>query len=965
MAYETYGTLAPARDNVILVCHALSGDAHAAGFSRTPGRRAPETALAPSNATPAQGRGLGWWDGMIGPGKAFDTDRFFVVSSNLLGGCRGTTGPSSTNPATGRPYGSDFPVITVADMVRAERALLDQLGIARLAAVAGGSLGGMQALEWAVTYPDQVDAIVPIASTHALQPQGVAWNAIARNAITSDPDWQGGHYHGTGRAPTAGMGVARMVGHITYLSAVSLGTKFGRRLQNAADIRYTLTEPEFEVESYLRHQADSFVKRFDANTYLYTSRALSYFDLARQYGDGQLARALRTMAARTLFIAFSSDWLYPPAGSEELADALRATGKPVELHVIDAPYGHDCFLLEEARQTPMIQAFLARCQETAPHGRVATVRIRDPSGSCRPAPRPEYGRARGPDLPDHQLRLRGSRIGGGVLQPAGVRQHLLAHHEPDGGGVRGADRQPRGRVGAVAFASGIAAQAAALFTLLSPGDHVVSSSALYGGTVNQLKHLLRKMSVELTWVNPDDPDAWKAAVRANTKAFFAETIGNPAGNVLDIEAVARIAHDHELPLLVDNTFASPFLCRPIEWGADIVLHSATKFIGGHGTSIGGVVVDSGQFNWSNGRYPVVAEPSPAYHGLQFHETFGTYGYLMKLRAETLRDLGAGDEPVQRLPVPARPRDAVVAHGAPRRERRGRGALSRRPRTGVARNLSGIAVEPLSSPGRQVPAARRRRGVLVRLPGRARRRTGLHSGRDAVVTPRERGRCQEPDHPPGQHHASSAERRRAARGGRGCGHDPSVGRDRRRGGPDLGSGSRLRTRGPGVQSGGVAMTRLRSPPLSGSADDPAGDPQREDGGDRRPVEERAAGQLLRGLLPAAARLPGHPRQPGRIAHSGRTQLQALADVPVHVDIVNVFRAPDALPEIAEQAVAIGAGNLWCQFTVVNEEGGRIAEAGGVSVVMDRCLKVEHARYVGRMHWLGFNTGIITSVRGGLQ
>jgi len=197
-----------------------------------------------------------------------------------------------------------------------------------------------------------------------------------------------------------------------------------------------------------------------------------------------------------------------------------------------------------------------------------------------------------------------------------------------------------GGCGAVAFASGVAAQAAALFTLLTPGDHVVSSAALYGGTVNQFKHVLRKMSVELTWVDPDDLAAWKAAVRGNTKAFFGETIGNPGGNVLDIEAIAAIAHQHGLPLLVDNTFATPYLCRPIEWGADIVLHSATKFIGGHGTSIGGVVVDSGGFNWSNGRFPVIAEPSPAYHGLQFHETFGTYGYLMKLRAETLRDLGA-------------------------------------------------------------------------------------------------------------------------------------------------------------------------------------------------------------------------------------------------------------------------------------------------------------------------------------
>jgi O-acetylhomoserine (thiol)-lyase len=201
-----------------------------------------------------------------------------------------------------------------------------------------------------------------------------------------------------------------------------------------------------------------------------------------------------------------------------------------------------------------------------------------------------------------------------------------------------------GAAGGVAFASGIAAQAAALFTLLQPGDHVVSSAALYGGTVNQFKHLLRKMNVELTWVDPDDPQAWRAALRPTTKAFFAETIGNPGGNVLDIETVAGIAHDHELPLIVDNTFATPYLCRPIEWGADIVVHSATKFIGGHGTSIGGVVVEAGTFDWSNGRFGVVADPSPAYHGLQFHETFGTYGYLMKLRAETLRDLGAAMSP---------------------------------------------------------------------------------------------------------------------------------------------------------------------------------------------------------------------------------------------------------------------------------------------------------------------------------
>jgi homoserine O-acetyltransferase/O-succinyltransferase len=358
VAYETYGVLSPRRDNAILVCHALSGDAHAAGFSKQAATQSTRDGFGAEDRDGEMGKGLGWWDGMIGPGKAFDTDRYFVISTNLLGGCRGTTGPSSPDPARGRPYGTDFPVITVADMVRTERAFLDALGIERLAAVAGGSLGGMQAFEWAVMYPDQVDAIVAIASTHALAPQGVAWNAIAREAIMRDAAWQEGHYHDTSDAPEAGMSVARMIGHITYLSAAALHDKFARRLQNARDIRYTITEPEFEVESYLRHQADSFVKRFDANTYLYTSRALTYFDLAREHGHGSLSRALEGVDARTLLIAFSSDWLYPPSGSREIEETLRGLGKPVELHVIDAPYGHDCFLLEEAQQTPIIRRFL-------------------------------------------------------------------------------------------------------------------------------------------------------------------------------------------------------------------------------------------------------------------------------------------------------------------------------------------------------------------------------------------------------------------------------------------------------------------------------------------------------------------------------------------------------------------------------------------------------------------------------
>ncbi len=358
VAYETYGALSPRGDNAILVCHALSGDAHAAGFSKEAAGQSTRDGFGADDRDGEAGKGLGWWDGMIGPGKAFDTDRYFVISTNLLGGCRGTTGPSSPDPATGRPYGSDFPVITVADMVRTERAFLDLIGVPRLAAVAGGSLGGMQAFEWAIRFPDQIDAVVAIASTHALHPQGVAWNAIAREAIMRDPAWRDGHYHDTADAPDAGMGVARMIGHITYLSAEAVADKFGRRLQFADDIRYTITEPEFEVENYLRHQADSFVKRFDANTYLYMSRALSYFDLAREHGRGSLSRALEAVTARTLLISFSSDWLYPPSGSRDIEEALRGLGKPVESHVVQAPYGHDCFLLEEAQQTPIIRRFL-------------------------------------------------------------------------------------------------------------------------------------------------------------------------------------------------------------------------------------------------------------------------------------------------------------------------------------------------------------------------------------------------------------------------------------------------------------------------------------------------------------------------------------------------------------------------------------------------------------------------------
>jgi homoserine O-acetyltransferase len=360
VAYETYGTRSPSGDNVVLVCHALSGDAHAAGWSRDPdvptaldGIGADERGVKPRS-------GLGWWDGMIGPGKPFDTERYFVVSSNLIGGCRGTTGPSSLDPATGKPYGLRFPTVTVGDMVNTQKALLDLLGIDSLLAVGGASLGGMQALDWAIRHPKMVRGVIAIASTAALDAQGMAWNAIARNAIMSDPAWQGGDYYGTGREPNSGIAVARQVGHVTYLSRQSMDTKFGRRLQERDDYSLTVTDADFAVESYLRHQGKRFAERFDANTYLYFSRALTYFDLARTHGGGSLVHAFEPVEARTLLLSFTSDWIYPAEASRELSVALEAAGKEVEWHNLATTYGHDSFLLEEAVQAPIITSFLER-----------------------------------------------------------------------------------------------------------------------------------------------------------------------------------------------------------------------------------------------------------------------------------------------------------------------------------------------------------------------------------------------------------------------------------------------------------------------------------------------------------------------------------------------------------------------------------------------------------------------------
>jgi homoserine O-acetyltransferase/O-succinyltransferase len=337
VAYETYGTLSEARDNAILVCHALSGDAHAAGRHSANDRRA------------------GWWDMMIGPGKALDTERYFVISTNVIGGCSGSTGPSSEDPATGRPYATRFPMITIADMVDAQAMLVEHLGIPKLLAVVGGSMGGMQVLQWTIAHPDRVHLAVPLATAARQPTQAIAFNEVGRQAIMADPEWRDGDYYG-GKPPSKGLAVARMVGHITYLSDEAMQEKFGRRLRDIHDYSFTFSA-DFEVESYLRHQGLSFTSRFDANSYLYISRALDYFDLSR--GRRSLADAFREVRARFLVLAFSSDWLHPPYQLKEIVSALRVTHKHVSYYEVESHYGHDAFLLEREKMEGIISAFLA------------------------------------------------------------------------------------------------------------------------------------------------------------------------------------------------------------------------------------------------------------------------------------------------------------------------------------------------------------------------------------------------------------------------------------------------------------------------------------------------------------------------------------------------------------------------------------------------------------------------------
>jgi homoserine O-acetyltransferase len=340
LAYETYGNLDQDKNNVILILHALSGDCHVAGYYR---EKDPKP---------------GWWDNMVGPGKGIDTDKYFVICSNIIGSCMGSTGPGSVNPKTKKPYALDFPVVTIGDMVKAQKALLDHLHIKKILSVVGGSIGGMQVLEWCVRYPEMVVSAMPLATTTTHSALAIAFHEVARQAIMRDPNWNKGNYYG-GPKPDQGLAVARMIGHITYLSDESMRRKFGRRLQDKGDFSFNF-DVDFQVESYLRYQGQQFVDRFDANSFLYITKAGDYFDLENQHGNGSVVKAFSKTKAKFLVVSFTSDWLYPTYQSKAMVQAMKKNGLDVSFCEIEADWGHDAFLLADEQLTKPVSGFLDR-----------------------------------------------------------------------------------------------------------------------------------------------------------------------------------------------------------------------------------------------------------------------------------------------------------------------------------------------------------------------------------------------------------------------------------------------------------------------------------------------------------------------------------------------------------------------------------------------------------------------------
>ncbi len=575
-------------------------------------------------------------------GRVFDTNRYFVICANVPGGCYGSTGPTSPHPADGHRYNLRFPLVSVGDIVRAQRALLERLGVRRLAAVAGGSIGGLQALEWVVAYPDFVERAIILAAGARLSAQGIALSEIGRRAIIADPRWNGGDYdpdHG----PDDGLAIARMAAMLSYTSADDLATRFGRR-PAAQPTREPSLGGAFDIESYLQYQGMKLVRRFDANSYLILTRAMDRYDLAE--GRGSDAAALSRVRARVLAVGISSDWLFPPAQVRAVADGIAASGRQAAYREIDSIQGHDAFLKEWGQLDALLRPFLMDClvargpprppaihakriqpgqdhqptevssfmqrktsvtdtaqvpatdestptADQAPHYAFETLALHagqeDPDPTTRARAVPIYQTTSYVfDNADHAADLFGLRAAGNIytriMNPTqDVFERRVAALE--------------GGVAALATASGQAAIFLAITNIAGAGDEIISSASLYGGTYNLFAQTLPHLGINVQFVDGGDPENFRSAITPKTRAIYAETVGNPRLDTLDIRAVADIAHAAGIPLIVDNTFPSPYLLTPIEHGADIVVHSATKFIGGHGTSIGGVIVDSGKFDW--------------------------------------------------------------------------------------------------------------------------------------------------------------------------------------------------------------------------------------------------------------------------------------------------------------------------------------------------------------------------------
>ena len=710
LAYETWGTLNTTRDNAVLICHALTGDSHAFDPDQPDDPRA------------------GWWNPLIGPGRVFDTDRYFVICANVIGGCYGSSGPTSPHPEDGRPYGMRFPLVSIGDIVRAQRALLGRLGVRWLAAVAGGSIGGLQALEWAVAYPELVERAIVLAAGARLSAQGIALSEIGRRAITADSRWRGGDY-APGEGPAEGLAIARMAAMLSYTSASDLATRFGRRPATQATREPTLGGA-FDVESYLQYQGLKLARRFDANSYLILTRAMDHYDLAE--GRGSDAAALSRVHGRMLSVGVSSDWLYPSPQVRAIAEGVVAAGGQAEYREIISHLGHDAFLKEWSQLDTLLRPFMAeRMAARGPPVQSDLSLSPFPARDEEPDPRPLVppllwerglgGEVRGssyqpptvtniepvtsdntqrtrlvtdtanatipeqtaasseaataPEAPHYGFETLALHAGQETPDPAtGARAVPIyqttsyvfenADHAADLFGLRAVGNiytrimnptqdaferriaSLEGGVAALATASGQSAIFLALTNIAGVGDEIVSSAGLYGGTYNLFAQTLPHLGITVRFVDATNPDNFRAAITPKTRAIYAETVGNPRLDTLDIRAVADIAHAAGIPLIVDNTFPSPYLVTPIEHGADVVVHSATKFIGGHGTSIGGVIVDGGRFDWTaSGKFPGLTEPDETYHGVRYVEAFGPAAYALKARTQLLRDLGPAISPL--------------------------------------------------------------------------------------------------------------------------------------------------------------------------------------------------------------------------------------------------------------------------------------------------------------------------------